>query len=372
MNKRELKLKTILNEFAKWQVQIENSTSLSLYDINIFSEDLIRDLLNLIFDYKLKNANQITKNQPSIDLFDNYNRIAVQVTSTKSRTKIQSTLDKFFKEELDEKYDVLFIIILGKKQKSYSSFQLKQGFNFGMENILDFKDLLSRVNSLRTKKIESIAELLRQETIPTQPKRKQSQKTKLNRKLALKKRLKKAFLIDITEGELMHSNYKLSLYNPSLKFIYQEVIIREFNDNSYPYCIESERGQMSTWIKQGLWDLDDNGLIVLSLGGATNAIINQHGNWDILESRADLRGENPNYKKVVVNSFARIPYEFIVNYDIEPDNYSGLPTIYVEYANNGTPYEEIIYGIMGNYNRKDESKSRLTYYLDNNKRQKLE
>ena len=49
-----------------------------------------------------------------------------------------------------------------------------------------------------------------------------------------------------------------------------------------------------------------------------------------------------------------------------------VPTIFVEYANEGTPYEEILCGIMGRYNKEDEYDSKTTYYFDNDKRRKLE
>ncbi len=67
MNNRELKLKVISNEFARWQVQIENLNSMSLYDANIFSEYTLCELLNLVFDFSLVNANLISTNFPAVD-----------------------------------------------------------------------------------------------------------------------------------------------------------------------------------------------------------------------------------------------------------------------------------------------------------------
>jgi hypothetical protein len=78
MNPRELELKTIANEFAKWELKISNLNSLNLYDVNLFSENSICELLNCIFDYKLHNINALTKNHPAIDLGDEYNRVAIQ------------------------------------------------------------------------------------------------------------------------------------------------------------------------------------------------------------------------------------------------------------------------------------------------------
>lgn len=105
------------------------------------------------------------------------------------------------------------------------------------------------------------------------------------------------------------------------------------------------------------------------MGG--RAIFNEEGNWDILDGLDDERKNNRKYKQVPFHSFFRIPYEYIVDYDMEPDNYYGVPTIFVEYANEGTPYEEMLCGRMGRYNQEDEDSSRTTYYFDDNKRRKL-
>ncbi|MEZ4939562.1 MAG: SMEK domain-containing protein [Saprospiraceae bacterium] len=365
MNKRELELKIISNEFAKWQVQIENLTSLNLYDANLFSENSICDILNAIFDYQLKNVNPIIKNHPSIDLADNYNKIAVQVTSTKSKKKVQSTLDKFFENNLNKQYDELFIIILGGKQKSYLNIQLQNDFNFNADqHILDFKDLLKFINILPTERIEKIAKLLEQETIPKRKKRTESNAAKVKRNLALKKRMKKDFL-----RKLPREHWRYAMYEPYYRFKYYNVIIRSVDDTSFPNGDETESGNISSWFKGEFWDFYDNGLELVSNG--YYAIFDKNGSWDILDWKGDERENNPIYKKVSFHSFLRIPYDFIVDYDMEPDNYIGVPTIYVEYAKDGMPYEEILCGIMGHYNKEDESKSRLTYYFDNEKRKKL-
>jgi len=47
-------------------------------------------------------------------------------------------------------------------------------------------------------------------------------------------------------------------------------------------------------------------------------------------------------------TFFKIPYDYIVDYDMEPDSYYSIPSIYVEYLKDGMPYEEIVYGEMGN------------------------
>ena len=367
MKKRELELKSISNEFARWQVQIENLSSLNLYDANIFSENSITEILNAIFDYKLINSNSEISNHPAIDLQDKYNRIAVQVTSTKSKAKIQYTLDKFFEENLDLKYDELLIIILGKKQKSYSNINIKNEFNFDPnKHILDFRDILKLIIYLPTNRIEKIARLLNQENLPKQGKTSNSNANKIKRILALKKRMKKDFIRKIPKEE-----YEIAWYWPIHKFEYHEVLIRSVDDKSWPNREENENTKIDSWFKTELWDFYDNGIELVS-AITHKIIVDNEGNWDILDWKGDSRESNPNYQILVLHPFNRIPFEYIVDYDLELDSYNGAPSIFVEYAKDGMPYEETVFGDLGKYDKNDRMNCRFRRIMDNNKRMTLE
>ncbi|WMJ72224.1 SMEK domain-containing protein [Cytophagaceae bacterium ABcell3] len=245
MNKREFELKAISNEFARWQVQIQNLNSLSLYDANLFSESSICEILNSIFDYQLANINSSFKNYPAIDLADDYNKIAVQVTSTNSSVKIQETLNKFFENKLEAKYDELFLLILGNKQKRYKKFISKEDFIFDEgKHIIDFKDLLMFINKLPTKKIEQIRVVLEQQHLSKTILKSKSNAVRVKRNLTLKKRLKK----DLLE-ELDKPLWRRAIYEPYIRFKYHNIIIRSVDDNTWPDAKESKYGEMSTWFK---------------------------------------------------------------------------------------------------------------------------
>ena len=361
MNPRELELKAIAHEFAKWELKISNLNSLNLYDVNLFSENSICELLNCIFDYKLHNINALTKNHPAIDLGDEYNRVAIQVTSSKSSKKIQSTIDKFFENKLDCVYDELSILILGKKQNRYLEFNLPKDYSFNSDkHIIDFKDLLRFIKFLPTKKIKSISRLLIEEN--SSPQRRihiKSNASKIKRILALKKRMKKDFLI-----ELKREDWEYSWYEPWIKFKYRNLLIRSVDDTSFPNVDDESSGAISSWFKGEFWDFYENGLELISMGGA--AIFDEKGNWDILDWRGDNRKNNEKFKTVPFHTFLRIPYEYIVEYDMETDPYYGIPSVYVQYLKEGMPYEEILYGQIGVYKLK-----RFTKYFDVKKRRKL-
>ena len=317
MNKRELRLKTIANELATWQVQLENLSSLNLYDANLFSETSICEILNEVFDYELKNVNSLVKNHPAIDLADSCNRIAVQVTSTKSKAKIQTTLDKFFENELDKDFDELLIVILGRKQKTYSGLNVPNSFVFDKtKHILDFRNILHLIGFLPTKRIERIASLLEQENIPKARRKVVSAAIKVKRNLALKKRLNKDLL-----RKLDRQDQKYAMYVPSHRFKYQNVIIRSVEDTSWPNVDENKESRMSSWIKGEPWCFYDNGFELIAMGGC--AIFDEEGDWDILDWQDDKRKNDERYRQVPFQVFTRIPYEYIVDYDMEPDNYYG-------------------------------------------------
>ncbi|GAA4445079.1 hypothetical protein GCM10023188_47830 [Pontibacter saemangeumensis] len=362
MNSREFEMKAISNEFAHWEIKISNLSSLNLFDANIFSEHSICELLNCIYEYKLHNINALQKNFPSIDLGDNYNRICFQVTSTKSSKKIQSTIDKFLENKLYNDYDELYILVLGKKQKNYPEFSVSDELDFNEDrNIIDFRDLLSFINSLSTAKIKRISKLLNEENRAANkiaPKRNNSSIVKRN--LTLKKRIKKDLLI-----KLKHEEWEYARYEPWIKFKYRNILVRSVDDKSFPEVDDRPNGEMSSWFKGETWDFYENGIELISWGG--EAIFDKNGNWDILKNGYDKRKNNSNYEVIPFHTFLRIPYDFIVDYDMEPDAYYSIPSIYVEYLKNGMPYEEILYGQMGTYDLKQ-----YTRIFDNEDRRKLD
>ena len=95
MMNKEVYLKNVAESLALLSREVSILNAVNLYDINIVAEDFFPGLLNLIYGYELKNANYLEKNAPAIDLVDPKNRIAVQVTSDNSSTKIKHTIEEF-------------------------------------------------------------------------------------------------------------------------------------------------------------------------------------------------------------------------------------------------------------------------------------
>lgn len=163
MNK-ELYLKNIAENLALLSREVSILNAVNLYDINIIAEDFFPGLLNLIYDYELKNANHLEKNAPAIDLIDQKNRIAVQVTSDNSSKKIRHTIEEFNKNQEYHLYDRLVILILTQKKNYSTSFDTQGLFAFEKErDIWDVERLIKDIRELETDKIKEISDYLSEE-----------------------------------------------------------------------------------------------------------------------------------------------------------------------------------------------------------------
>jgi hypothetical protein len=105
---REEYLKKITDTLALIETSVRNRVVLNLYDNNIISEDFFPGLLNFIYGLKLDNANKTKKNFPGIDLSDTTNKVAFQLTSTNTQTKIQKTIDKYLTNGFEKQFNELY------------------------------------------------------------------------------------------------------------------------------------------------------------------------------------------------------------------------------------------------------------------------
>lgn len=114
--------------FLQFSSEVKERGKLKLYDINVISEDVLIPILNIIFDTDLKNLNSNQSNFPGIDLASNdhlilaneNNKIAFQITSTNTITKVKKTLKQYTDKEFYKSFDKLYIYNLIEKQTTYS------------------------------------------------------------------------------------------------------------------------------------------------------------------------------------------------------------------------------------------------------------
>jgi hypothetical protein len=144
--------------------RIEIRGKLNLTDIHILSESFFADLFNLIFSYKLKDANIEKQNIASIDLIDDENKILVQVSAVNTKEKIESSLSKEILKDY-KGYRFIFICI----SKDASNLRNRTFSNpFGMKfvpdkDIYDIPSLLRIIESQPAVKQKEIADFLKEE-----------------------------------------------------------------------------------------------------------------------------------------------------------------------------------------------------------------
>ncbi|CEP36838.1 Putative uncharacterized protein [Halomonas sp. R57-5] len=160
MNRQELQ-KSIISSLSWLSIQVDISNKLNLTDINVHAENFYRDLLNLAFGYNFININSIDGNAAAIDLGDENERIAIQVTSTSALAKSRHTVSKFIEKELYLKYDKLIILNIAKKEKHKLKELGNENFIFKITDcVWDVGDLCAKINNLDLKNIEFINEFL--------------------------------------------------------------------------------------------------------------------------------------------------------------------------------------------------------------------
>jgi hypothetical protein len=152
--------------------------------------------------------------------------------------------------------------------------------------------------------------------------------------------------------ELRHALQKALLKPPALRrtqgithpyedFQNSQVIIRSLDDSSYPGFDDSPG--ISGWFRARLYALYHNGIeFILHMG---YAIVNEERRWRTVEY--DEVFDQNAFKRIKVWVIGRIPYQLISAYDLDGDEYYNEPHFYCSFANNGEPYEEIIYRGVG-------------------------
>ncbi|MFC4259426.1 SMEK domain-containing protein [Marinobacter lacisalsi] len=156
-------IKSIIASLSWLSKQVEFHNKLNLTDINVQAENFYRDLLNLSLNTSFININSIDQNSAAIDLGDQKNRIAIQVTSTSALSKTKKTVTKFIEKKLHEKYDRLIILNISKKSNHTPPTIGDETFKINTKNdIWDIGDLIKKINNLKLHEIESIKTFLDQ------------------------------------------------------------------------------------------------------------------------------------------------------------------------------------------------------------------
>jgi len=163
MNRQDYQ-QSIIKSLTWLTSQVSVNNKLNLTDINVHSENFYRDLLNLAFGYNLININIIDPNAAAIDLGDEGNKFAIQVTSTSALAKTRRTVTKFIEKGLYEKYDRLVILNITAKTAHTATTVGDDTYILNTkDDIWDVGDLAVMINNLDLTKIQEINNFLNQQ-----------------------------------------------------------------------------------------------------------------------------------------------------------------------------------------------------------------
>ena len=147
-------------------LRIRRNSSLNLQNLNIHCENFYAQLFNLIFVYSFRNLNEDNQNIESVDLIDETSHVLAQVSSTTTRRKIESTLNKEILNNYKQ-YKFIFIFISDKDAKKLRKQAFSNPYNVSFnpeQDIYDVTRLLSIINSLEDiNKIREIYNFIQKE-----------------------------------------------------------------------------------------------------------------------------------------------------------------------------------------------------------------
>ncbi|MGL6151719.1 MAG: SMEK domain-containing protein [Aeromonas sobria] len=152
----------IIDELSSVTEKVRNRAKLGLTDVHVHLEDFYREILNITLGIKLRNLNQERKNSPGLDLGDEVEGVAFQITGTKNSKKVNKTLEKAAAQVT--KFPNIKILTLQNKQASYSiSEDLAKPFGFTEDDIWDVNNVLNEVMYLEIDKLQALSELISKE-----------------------------------------------------------------------------------------------------------------------------------------------------------------------------------------------------------------
>ncbi|UBX98669.1 ABC-three component system protein [Mycoplasmopsis synoviae] len=164
-------IKEILRIFNWYLGYIESDTQIANNQSAILLENVVKDILNIIYDANYENLNKIKKNHKAIDLLEKNKKIMIQISVSCKKDKIQKSLQKF-----DEKKDLKdqfagyeYIFFCGNKTSKQLSYLKKEKYKIPEfikfipeKNIWSFNDLCDNWNQIESKKARKVLNYLKE------------------------------------------------------------------------------------------------------------------------------------------------------------------------------------------------------------------
>lgn len=146
--------------------RITSNGKLNLLHLNIHSETLYRDILNILYEYNLEPSNIGKANAEAVDLIDEDKKVVIQVSSTATKAKINSTLEKDkIKELADADYSMKFVFVANEaKSLRGNTYNNKHNITFDPStDIWDKITVLEKISQLTIDRMTLVHDLIQNE-----------------------------------------------------------------------------------------------------------------------------------------------------------------------------------------------------------------
>ncbi len=154
IEERKKALDNISKILAITRYDIEHHQEIGDYSLNIHGENYFRDVFNFIYGYDLKNVNFESANAACIDLVDKKRKLAYQITTTRTKEKIEKTL-RILSNQKYKGYEVKIYFLLDKAKPNSATIQeLSDKYGVTLSEVLaDYTDLMKDIGNLETNKL---------------------------------------------------------------------------------------------------------------------------------------------------------------------------------------------------------------------------
>lgn len=147
-------------------LRITSRGKLNILDFHGHSENFYQFLLHEVYEWDVKNENDVKQNIEAIDLIDHTNKLVFQVSATASKQKIESSLSKGSIQSY-KGYTFKFVSIAHDTDElRKKTFKNPHGINFNpITDIIDKNTILSKIRGLSIKDQERIYKFIKTELV---------------------------------------------------------------------------------------------------------------------------------------------------------------------------------------------------------------
>lgn len=164
--RREINTEEFSSRIAILSSKLQQDAAVNFQSAMVHAEEVFKRILNSLYGFNLKNANEDNQNADGIDLVDDITKTVIQVTVSATRKKIENTLAKSaMKQYAQNGYHLKFMFI-GTKQLQKPKKPFANPYSIKFEYTRDClygSDLVAAFSRLDIKNQEAALLILKQE-----------------------------------------------------------------------------------------------------------------------------------------------------------------------------------------------------------------